>query len=160
MRPLALLVIRSSVWFDDSKARIMQCLIKNLLKLRRTPALVILLQIHPQLFQGLLVATPTLDQIWDLVNRLPEGVDLLPRNNLLAERPIPGGVSSDMQNPKGCSENRLWCKRATHALSSNDPAQARRDNGARFSTETRSRRCLKPDGSALLILFFVCAILR
>src|SRR5215471_16410666 len=101
----------------------MQGLIKNLLELRKTPAPVILLQIHPQLLKRLLVATPTSDQIGYLVDCLPQGVHLLSRNNLLGERPIPRGVASHVQNPKGCSKYRLWCKGATHALSLNDDAQ-------------------------------------
>jgi hypothetical protein len=36
---------------------------------------------------------------------------------------------------------------------SNAPAQARRANGVRLSTETRSRRCLQPVCSAILFSF-------
>jgi hypothetical protein len=117
------------------ETRILQCLIKNLFKFRKAPALVILLQIHPQFFERLLVATPTLDQIRYLMNRLPESIDLLPRNNFLSpERPIPGRISGHMQHPKGCSENRLRCKRATHAFSPNARPEWRGAEGAEMQT--------------------------
>src|SRR5437879_4227682 len=93
--------------FDDSKPWIIQCLVKYRLQLWSRPTLIVLLHVHSQLSKGLLVSSPPLNQIWDFVNRLPQSIDLVPGNNLLAKRPIPSRVRGHMQHSKCCPENWL-----------------------------------------------------
>jgi len=129
-------VIGSTDLFDDSMVRLIQCLVKYRLQVRRIPALPILPQIHPQLAQTLLVASPSLDQVRNLVDGLPEVINL-PAGNILGQGPVPRRVGGNMHNPKGCSENWLWRERTTHARSSNVPVLPR---GARSVAASLTRR--------------------